>query len=102
MIREAEDGHKIAIQLTPVACIYLAMPIKPKRSSERLRRRKDSLLKKAYEMAKFCEVDVALILRIRATGRYITYKSVDLESWPPSKEEIVSTHYLQKAPGANR
>ncbi|KIM99795.1 hypothetical protein OIDMADRAFT_90811, partial [Oidiodendron maius Zn] len=61
---------------------------KPKRSSEGLMRRKDSLLKKAYEMAKFCEVDVALILPIRATGRYITYKSVDLESWPPSKEEI--------------
>jgi hypothetical protein len=56
---------------------------KPKRRSQRLNRRKETLLKKAYEMGEFCEVDVALILRIRKTGRYITFKSVNLESFPP-------------------
>jgi hypothetical protein len=66
------------------------MAIKPKRRNERLGRRKDTLLKMAYEIAKFCDVDVSLILRIRKTGRYITYSSLDLESWPPSKEQIVS------------
>jgi len=60
-----------------------------KRKSERLNRRKTTLLNKAYELSEFCEVDVALILRIRKTGRYITYKSIDLESWPPSKDQIV-------------
>jgi hypothetical protein len=45
---------------------------KPKRRSQRLNRRKETLLKKAYEIGEFCEVDVALILRIRKTGRYIT------------------------------
>jgi hypothetical protein len=68
------------------------MPITPQRRSERLRRRKDSVLKKAYELAKFCDVDVALILRIRTTGRYITYRSVDLESWPPSTDQTLTSH----------
>ena len=67
------------------------MASKLKRKSERLSRRKDTLLKKAYEIAEFCEVDIALVLRIRKNGRYITYKSVDLDSWPPSIEQIVSS-----------
>jgi hypothetical protein len=51
-----------------------AMAIKPKSKSERFGRRKETLLKKAHEIAKFCEVDLALILRIRKAGRYITYQ----------------------------
>ena len=46
-------------------------------------------------IAAFCDVDVALFIRIRKTGRLITYKSLDLESWPPSREQIVS---LQASP----
>ncbi|KAG4415557.1 hypothetical protein IFR04_011321 [Cadophora malorum] len=62
----------------------------PKRRSERLSRRKATLINKAYELAEFCDVDVALIIRNRQTGRYFTYNSVDLASWPPSKEQIAS------------
>jgi hypothetical protein len=62
----------------------------PKRRSERLSRRKSTLIKKAHDLAEFCDVDVALIIRNRQTGRYFTYNSVDLKSWPPSKEQIVS------------
>jgi hypothetical protein len=65
------------------------MVSKPKRRSARLSKQKESLLKEAYEIAQICEVDIALILRIRKSGRYITYKSVDLES-PPPMEQIVS------------
>ncbi|CAG8980089.1 hypothetical protein HYALB_00012555 [Hymenoscyphus albidus] len=65
------------------------MASNPKRKSERLSRRKETLIKKAYEMAFFCDVDVALVLRIRKTGKLITYNSDDLESWPPSKEQIL-------------
>jgi hypothetical protein len=61
-----------------------------KRQSERLSSRKETLLKKSYEIAAFCDVDVALFFRIRKTGRLITYKSLDLESWLPLKEQIVS------------
>jgi hypothetical protein len=67
------------------------MAIKPpKRKSERLNRRESTLINKAHELAEFCDVDVALIICNRKTGRYFTYNSVDLESWPPSKEQIVS------------
>ncbi|TVY78280.1 hypothetical protein LSUE1_G009414 [Lachnellula suecica] len=62
--------------------------IPPKRRSERLNRRKFTLINKADELAEFCEVDIALIIRNRKTGRYFTYNSIDLESWPPSKEQI--------------
>jgi hypothetical protein len=70
----------------------LAMTIETKRRSQRLGRRKDTLLKKAYELAKFSEVDVSLTLRIRKTGGIITFNSLDLKSWPPSKDEIVSDY----------
>jgi hypothetical protein len=64
----------------------------PKRRSERLNRRKLTLINKAHKLAEFCDVDVALIIRNRKTGRYFTYNSVNLESWPLSKEQIVSHH----------
>jgi hypothetical protein len=63
---------------------------KPKRRSQRLNRRKETLLKKAYKIGEFCEVDIVLILYIHKTGRYITFKSVNLESFPPLIEQIVS------------
>ena len=57
------------------------------RKGENLRRRKETLFKKVYEVGKYDGVDVALILR--QNGRYFTYRSIDLESWPPSMKEIV-------------
>ena len=59
---------------------------KLKRRSQRLNKRKETLFKKVYEIREFYKIDVALILRIRKTGRYITFKSVDLESFLPSIE----------------
>jgi len=61
------------------------------KKTQKLSRRKETLIKKSHELGTFCDVDVALFLRIRKTGRLIVYKSIDLESWPPSKEHIVST-----------
>jgi hypothetical protein len=46
--------------------ISLNMAIKlPKRRSDRLSRRKSTLINKAHELAEFCDVDVALIIRNR-------------------------------------
>ena len=70
----------------------MAVNAPPKRRSERLNRRKFTLINKAHELAEFCDVDVALTIRNRKTGRYFTYNSIDLESWPPSKKQIVSHH----------
>ena len=55
------------------------------------RKRKSTLVKKAYELGKLCEVDVAVI--ICRNGRYFTYRSLDQQSWPPSMESIVSMMY---------
>jgi hypothetical protein len=63
---------------------------RPKKA-ENLRRRKETLFKKVYELGKYDGVDVALILR--QNGRYFTYRSIDLESWPPSMKEIVRLYY---------
>ena len=59
-----------------------------KRRSERLRRRKLTLFKKAYDLGKEYNVDIAVVIRQR--GRYYTFRSLDNKSWPPSMSEIVS------------
>ncbi|PMD59252.1 uncharacterized protein K444DRAFT_489163, partial [Hyaloscypha bicolor E] len=57
-----------------------------KRKNEGLNRRKDTLIKEAYELGEFDGIDVALI--ICKHGRYTTYGSRDHASWPPSIAEI--------------
>jgi hypothetical protein len=57
-----------------------------RKKAENLRRRKETLLK-VYELGRDFGVDVALILR--HSGRFVTYRSIDIESWPPSMKEIV-------------
>lgn len=59
-----------------------------KRKNEGINRRKDTLIKKAYELEEFDGIDVALI--ICKHGRYTTYRSRDHALWPPSIAEIVS------------
>jgi hypothetical protein len=72
-----------------------------KRKNEGLNRRKDTLIKKAYELGEFDGIDVALI--IYKHGRYTTYRSRNHASWPPSMEEIVSevVSYLIYTTGAD-
>jgi hypothetical protein len=66
--------------------------IKRKRKNEGVDRRKDTLVKKAFELGEFYGVDVALI--ICNHGRYTAYRSRDHASWPPSLAEIVSSARL--------
>ena len=63
-----------------------------KRKNEGINRRKDTLIKKAYELGEFDGIDVALI--ICKHGRYTMYRSRDHASWPPSRAEIVSKRLL--------
>ncbi len=58
-----------------------------KRRSERIRRRKNTLLQKSYELGKFPGIDIAVI--IFQNGRYFTYNSTENNSWPPSMKNIV-------------
>jgi len=65
------------------------MTVSPsKQRSERLRRRRNTVFLKAHELGKLCGVDVAVI--VFQHGRYVMYKSIEQEDWPPSIEEIVS------------
>lgn len=72
-----------------------------KRKNEGKNRRKNTLIKKAYELGEFDGIDVALI--ICKHGRYTTYRSRDHASWPPSIAEIVSKAIasLKYTTGAN-
>ena len=77
------------------------MTTKVKKGSQRLSRRKETLLKKAHEIGILCDVDVALYLRHRKSGRLIIYKSIGRQCWPPTEEQIVSAlEYLE--PHANK
>jgi Leu/Phe-tRNA-protein transferase len=62
----------------------------PKRRSKRLSRRKSTLINKAHDLVEFYNINIALIIRNYQTGCYFMYNSVDLESWLPSKEQIIS------------
>jgi len=59
-----------------------------KRKNERINRRKDTLIKKAYKLGELDGIDVALI--ICKHSRYTIYRSRDYISWPLSIAEIVS------------
>ena len=62
--------------------------VKKKREEGGINRRKKTLIKKAYELGEFENIDVALI--ICKYGRYTTYRSTERKQWPPSMAEIVS------------
>jgi hypothetical protein len=59
-----------------------------KRKNERLRLRKRTLFRRGYELAKLCNVDVAVVVFQR--GQYHIYKSIERDDWPPSMADIVS------------
>jgi SRF-type transcription factor (DNA-binding and dimerisation domain) len=59
-----------------------------KRKNEGINRRKDTLIKKAYELGELDGIDVALI--ICKHGRYTIYRSRDHALWPLLIAEIVS------------
>lgn len=60
-----------------------------KQRREMMRRRKHSLFKKAYELEKLCDADVAVI--VCKNGRFYIYKSTDQKAWPPPMEQIASS-----------
>jgi hypothetical protein len=58
------------------------------RKKENSQRRKRTLLKKAYEYGELSGADIAFF--IYDNGRWLTYRSTDRQSFPPSWEQIVS------------
>lgn len=60
-----------------------------KAKTQKFTRRKSCCIKKVDELARLCNVDVALIIYNYKKGRYYTYRSTDRESWPPTMKDIV-------------
>ncbi|KAA8893029.1 hypothetical protein FN846DRAFT_894250 [Sphaerosporella brunnea] len=52
----------------------------------KFRKRRNNFLRKAFELGKLCDADVAVI--VHEKGNYYTYRSTDDYWWPPSIEEI--------------
>jgi hypothetical protein len=71
------------------------MSLRQNRKGENSRRRKRTLLKKAYEYGELSGADIAFF--IYQSGRWFTYRSTDRQSFPPSWEQIVSiiTKYIR-------
>jgi hypothetical protein len=59
-----------------------------KRKNEGISKRKDTLIKKVYELEKLDDINIALI--IYKYDRYIIYRSKNYALWPPSIAEIVN------------
>ncbi|KAH7379643.1 hypothetical protein BKA64DRAFT_229677 [Cadophora sp. MPI-SDFR-AT-0126] len=65
-----------------------------KRENEGITRRKNTLVKKAFELGNFEGIEVALI--VCKYGQYTTYRSGGYVSWQPSFAEIQNTYPLPK------
>ena len=68
------------------------------KKKEKARKRRKTLVKKAHELAKLCDVDIALI--VYKNSHYHTYRSI--ESWLPCIKQIISsTALIYLAPSSN-
>ena len=62
------------------------------------RKRRKGVFKKAYELWKLCDLDVALFVENPDDGQLHTFLSTKRPSWPPTLDDIVrdfSAHGLQ-------
>ncbi|KAH6661771.1 hypothetical protein B0J14DRAFT_611719 [Halenospora varia] len=62
------------------------------RKGENSRRRKRTLLKKAYKYGELSGADIAFF--IYQSGRWFTYRSTDRQSFPPLWEQIQRSYPL--------
>jgi hypothetical protein len=56
-------------------------------------RRKECLIKKAYEYSLECDADVYISIRIKKNGRVFTFNSDSTRGWPLSDAQIVRLPY---------
>jgi len=84
----ADDAERVKILMDPTNAKLNGERRRRKSENERINRRKDTLVKKAFELGEFDGIDVALI--ICKYSRYTTYRSSDYVSGQPSFAEIVS------------
>ena len=62
----------------------------PKAKRQQQDRRKESLIKRAYEYSRECDADVYMSIRIHKNGQVFTFTSDSTGEWPRSEAEMVS------------
>lgn len=80
---------KLSSALDILENVHYNMTYTAKAKSQQFTRRKSSLVKRADQLVRLCNIDLALI--IRKNGKYYTYRSTDQESWPPTITDLVGT-----------
>lgn len=80
---------KLSSALDILENVHYNMSYTAKAKSQQFTRRKSNLVKRADQLVRLCNIDLALI--IRKNGKYYTYQSTDQESWPPTITDIVDT-----------
>lgn len=66
------------------------------------KRRGKSLQRKMIKYAELFNVDIAIIVREKATGNYEVFQPQRAENWPPAMEEIVRHAISRKNNIANK
>jgi hypothetical protein len=61
-----------------------------KNKAEQLRRRKESFIRKAFELGELYNVNIVVI--ICKNGRYFTYRLIEDESWLLTIKELISLY----------
>jgi hypothetical protein len=60
-----------------------------RRLNQKAQKRRETLLKKAFEYYTECDADINLVVRMRKTGQIFTLTSHS-QGWPLSEEQLVS------------
>ena len=67
-----------------------------KAQRERRDRRKNTLLKKAYEFCVECRADVCLSIRLKDSGQIVIFNSDSSGTWPLPESQIVRPQHYGK------
>jgi hypothetical protein len=79
--------HSMGFQTTKIVRKRRLDSYKAKRHQQD--RRKESLIKKAYEYSLKCNADVYISIRIKRNGQIFTFNSDLTQEWPISEAQIV-------------
>jgi hypothetical protein len=86
--------HSMGFQTTKIVRKRRLDSHKAKRQQQD--RRKESLIKKAYEYSLECDADVYISIRIKRNGQIFTFNSDLTQEWPISEAQIVR-HSLSRS-----
>lgn len=81
--------------------VSLALKMEKKRKRQKRHQRGKTLIKKAYEMSAFCNADVCLGIKLRDTGKIMTFCADKTGVWSSFVRYLVFHHPISSMPKAN-